>query len=58
MEESQDIEAARRSRLEQLCQDIAIATKQVANGQVTDGEIVFASLQAKIERIAQGSLDE
>jgi antitoxin ParD1/3/4 len=40
-------------RLEELRQKIAIGTEQIARGQVTDGEIVFARLQEKIHRIAK-----
>jgi antitoxin ParD1/3/4 len=39
-----------QSRLEELRQKIVIGTQQIANGQVTDGEIVFARLQEKINR--------
>lgn len=42
-----------QSRLEELRQKIAIGTQQIAKGQVTDGEIVFARLQEKINRIAE-----
>ncbi len=37
-----------QSKLEELRQKIAIGTDQIANGQVTDGKIVFARLQEKI----------
>lgn len=40
-------------RLQELRQKIAIGTQQIASGQVTDGEIVFARLQEKINRIAE-----
>jgi antitoxin ParD1/3/4 len=39
--------------LKNLCQKIAVGTQQIARGQVTDGEIVFARLQEKINRIAE-----
>jgi len=35
-------------RLEELRQKIASATEQIAKGQLTDGEIVFARIQEKI----------
>lgn len=40
-------------RLEELRQKIAVGTEQIAKGQVTDGEIVFARLQEKINQIAE-----
>jgi antitoxin ParD1/3/4 len=40
-------------RLERLRQKIALGTEQIANGQVTDGEIVFARLKEKIRSIAE-----
>lgn len=42
-------------QLEELRKKIAIATDQIAKGQVTDGEIVFARLQEKIAQIQKGS---
>jgi antitoxin ParD1/3/4 len=42
-------------RLEKLRQKIALGTEQIANGQVTDGEIVFARLQEKIRSIGEES---
>jgi len=45
--------AARERQLEELRQKIAVGTEQIAKGQVTDGEIVFARLQEKINRIAE-----
>lgn len=44
---------ARERQLEELRQKIAVGTEQIAKGQVTDGEIVFARLQEKINRIAE-----
>ncbi|MTJ49598.1 type II toxin-antitoxin system ParD family antitoxin [Dolichospermum sp. UHCC 0259] len=38
----------RERRLEELREKIAVGTQQIKNGQVTDGEVVFARLQAKI----------
>ncbi len=38
----------RERRLEELRQKIAVGTEQIAQGRVTDGEIVFARLQEKI----------
>lgn len=46
----------RERRLTELRQKVAIATEQIANGQVTDGEVVFAKLQAKINLIAGSEL--
>ena len=43
----------RADRLRDLRQQIAVGTEQIARGQVTDGEIVFARLQEKIDRIAE-----
>jgi antitoxin ParD1/3/4 len=39
----------RERRLEELRGKIAVGTEQIKNGQVTDGEVVFARLQAKIK---------
>jgi antitoxin ParD1/3/4 len=47
--------AARANRIEQLRQKIAVGTTEIANGQVTDGEVVFERLQAKIELIARNN---
>lgn len=35
-------------RVEELRRQIAIATEQIAKGQVTDGEIVFDRLREKL----------
>ena len=40
-------------RLEELRHKITVGTEQIDRGQVTDGEIVFARLQEKINRIAK-----
>ncbi|MHC5859273.1 type II toxin-antitoxin system ParD family antitoxin [Nostoc sp.] len=45
----------REQRLEELRQKIAVGTEQIAKGQVTDGEVVFAILQEKIRLIAEES---
>ena len=37
-------------RLDELRQKIAVGREQIAKGQVTDGEIVFERLRAKIQR--------
>ena len=47
--------AARSDRVEQLRQKIAVGTAEIANGQITDGEIVFERLQAKIDLIAKNN---
>ena len=46
----------RERRLAELRQKVAVATEQIANGQVTDGGAVFAKLQAKISRIADSDV--
>ena len=43
----------REHRLEELCQKIAVGKEQIERGQVTDGEIVFAQLKEKINRITE-----
>ncbi|BCL35340.1 type II toxin-antitoxin system ParD family antitoxin [Nostoc sp. MS1] len=43
----------REQRLEELWQKIVVGTEQIAAGQVTDGEVVFARLQEKIRLIAE-----
>ncbi|MBD2524094.1 type II toxin-antitoxin system ParD family antitoxin [Nostoc sp. FACHB-133] len=45
----------REQRLEELRQKIAVGTEQIAKGQVTDGEVVFARLQEKVRLIAEDS---
>jgi antitoxin ParD1/3/4 len=40
----------RKQRIEELRQKIAVGTAQIAKGQVTDGELVFAKIQEKIDR--------
>lgn len=46
----------RKQRIEELRQKIAVGTAQIAKGQVTDGELVFAKLQEKIEHIEQSGV--
>jgi antitoxin ParD1/3/4 len=43
---------ARAHKIEELRQKIAVGTQEIANGQMTDGEVVFERLQAKISQIA------
>ncbi len=43
----------REQRLSELRQKIAVGTEQIRNGQVTDGEEVFAKLQEKLDRLSQ-----
>lgn len=43
----------RDHRIEELRRKIAVGAEQIAQGQVTDGEIVFARLKEKITRIAE-----
>ena len=42
---------ARAHKMEELRQKIAVGTQEIANGQMTDGEVVFERLQAKIAQI-------
>ncbi|MDJ0800568.1 MAG: type II toxin-antitoxin system ParD family antitoxin [Calothrix sp. MO_167.B12] len=46
----------REHKLEELRRKIAVGTEQIAKGQVTDGEIVFARLQAKINQINESEV--
>lgn len=46
----------RKQRIEELRQKIAVGTAQIAKGQVTDGELVFAKLQEKIDHIEQSGV--
>ena len=43
----------RANKIKELKAQIAIGTEQIAQGKVTDGEVVFARLQEKINRISQ-----
>ncbi|MEA5505940.1 type II toxin-antitoxin system ParD family antitoxin [Halotia wernerae UHCC 0503] len=45
----------REQRIEELRQKIAVGTEQIAKGQVTDGEVVFAKFKEKIRLIAEES---
>ncbi|MBD2504382.1 type II toxin-antitoxin system ParD family antitoxin [Anabaena azotica] len=45
----------REKRIEELRHKIAVGTEQIANGQVTDGEVVFTKLQEKIRLITEES---
>ena len=45
----------REQRLDELSRKIAVGTEQVRNGQVTDGEAVFAQLQEKLDRMTQSN---
>jgi antitoxin ParD1/3/4 len=42
----------RERKITELRAKIVVGTKQIANGQVTDGEIFFDKLQKKINKIA------
>lgn len=46
----------REQHLEELRQKIAVGTAQIANKQVTDGEIVLARLQEKIDKMQQSGV--
>jgi antitoxin ParD1/3/4 len=41
------------NQLEELKRKISLGTKQIKQGSVTDGEVVFERLQAKIRLISQ-----
>ncbi|MCC5635589.1 type II toxin-antitoxin system ParD family antitoxin [Nostoc sp. CHAB 5844] len=43
----------REQRIEELRQKISVGTEEIAKGQVTDGEVVFARLQEKIRQIVE-----
>jgi antitoxin ParD1/3/4 len=43
----------RERKLKELQAKIAVGTEQIANGQLTDGEQVFARLQEKINRVKE-----
>ncbi len=43
----------REQRLEELRRKLVSGTEQIAKGQVTDGEIVFAKFQEKIRNITE-----
>jgi antitoxin ParD1/3/4 len=46
---------ARANKIEELRQKIAVGTQEIANWQMTDGEVVFERLQAKIAQIDSDS---
>jgi antitoxin ParD1/3/4 len=46
---------ARANKIEELRQKVAVGTQEIANGQITDGEVVFERLQAKIDLIAKNN---
>jgi antitoxin ParD1/3/4 len=43
---------ARARKMSELRQKVAEGTADITHGRITDGELVFERLQAKIERIA------
>lgn len=45
----------RARKIAELRELVAVGTADIANGQITDGELVFERLQAKIDRIAKDS---
>ncbi len=45
--------ASRSSKVEELRQKIAVGTAEIANRQITDGEVVFERLQEKIDLISK-----
>lgn len=53
MNEAFKLLQVREQRLEELRQKIGVGDEQIARGQVTDGEIVFAQIQEKINKIAE-----
>ncbi len=42
--------------LAEIRQNLAVATEQIANGQVTNGDVVFVKLQAKLKRITDSHI--
>jgi antitoxin ParD1/3/4 len=40
---------AKAHKIEELRQKISVGTAEIANGHITDGEVVFERLQAKID---------
>ncbi len=46
----------REQRIEELRQKIAVGTAQIAEGQVTDGVLVFARLQENIDKMQQSGV--
>ncbi len=42
--------SSQEKRLEELRQKIAVGTEQINQGKITDGEIVFAQIQEKLQR--------
>jgi antitoxin ParD1/3/4 len=46
----------REQRIEELRQKIEVGTAQIAEGQVTDGELVFARLQENIDKMQQSGV--
>jgi antitoxin ParD1/3/4 len=45
----------RARKIAELRELVAVGTADINNGRVTDGELVFERLQAKIDRIAEDS---
>ncbi|MCC3419511.1 MAG: type II toxin-antitoxin system ParD family antitoxin [Microcoleus sp. PH2017_29_MFU_D_A] len=46
----------REQRIEELRQKIEVGTAQIAEGKVTDGELVFARLQENIDKMQQSGV--
>jgi len=46
----------REQRIEELRQKIAVGTAQIAEEQVTDGELVFARLKENIDKMQQSGV--
>ncbi|MEH1838668.1 MAG: type II toxin-antitoxin system ParD family antitoxin [Nostoc sp.] len=53
MNEAFKLLQAREQRLKELRQKIVVGKEQIDRREVTDGEIVFAKLQEKINKIAE-----
>lgn len=53
MNEAVKLLVDRERRLEELRHKIDLGTEQINNGQVTDGEIVFARLQEKLKKMEE-----
>ena len=53
LSEAFDLLSERERRIDELRQEVAIGTEQIAKGQVVDGEAVFDRLQQKIDSMAK-----
>ena len=53
LSEAFDLLSERERRIDELRQEVAIGTEQIAKGQVVDGEAVFDRLQQKIDSMSK-----